>query len=82
MDYELKMPDLSTTGDDVDIVRWLANVGDDVTRGQAVLEIETDKAVMEVESPVDGVLRECIAQPETSVGIGEIIATIETRKRV
>ena len=80
MDYELKMPDLSTTGDDVDIVRWLVEVGDNVKRGQSVLEIETDKAVMEVESPVDGVLRECIAQPETTVGVGEIIAKIETGK--
>jgi pyruvate/2-oxoglutarate dehydrogenase complex dihydrolipoamide acyltransferase (E2) component len=80
MDYELKMPDLSTTGDDVDIVRWLVEVGDTIKRGQPVLEVETDKAVMEVESPVDGVLRECIAQPETNVGVGEIIAKIETGK--
>ncbi len=79
--YKFKMPDLSTTGDEVDVKQWLVNVGDRITRGQAILEIETDKAVMDVESPVEGVLREWVAQPDTTVGVGTIIAHIETESR-
>ena len=50
MKFELKMPDLSTTGSPIKVVRWLVAVGEFVERGQAVLEVETDKATMEVEA--------------------------------
>ena len=79
--YKFKMPDLSTTGDEVDVKQWLVSAGDTITRGQAILEIETDKAVMEVESPVEGVLQEWIAQPDTTVSIGTVIAYITTEGR-
>ncbi len=79
--YKFKMPDLSTTADEVDVKQWLVSAGDTITRGQAILEIETDKAVMEVESPVEGVLQEWIAQPDTTVGIGTVIAHIATEGR-
>ena len=79
--YKFKMPDLSTTGDEVDVKQWLVSAGDTITRGQAILEIETDKAVMEVESPVEGVLQEWIAQPDAPVGIGTVVAHITTEGR-
>ena len=50
MKFELKMPDLSTTGSPIKILGWLVAVGDFVERGQAVLDVETDKATMEVEA--------------------------------
>lgn len=77
--YKFKMPDLSTTGEEVELKQWLVQVGDTIRRGQAIAEIETDKAVMEVESPVAGTLTECVAEIDTSVGIGTVFAHIETK---
>jgi pyruvate dehydrogenase E2 component (dihydrolipoamide acetyltransferase) len=79
--FKFKMPDLSTNSDEIDVKQWLVGVGEKITRGQAILEIETDKAVMEVESPVEGVLQEWVAQPDTTVGVGTVIAHIKTERR-
>ncbi|MGI8754973.1 MAG: PfkB family carbohydrate kinase, partial [Acidimicrobiales bacterium] len=78
MNYEMKMPDLATTGGDVTVVRWLASEGESVKRGQPILEVETDKAVMEVESVTDGVLQQIIAQDGEQIGAGELLARLET----
>ena len=57
MDVAMKMPDLATTGSPIKVVRWLVDAGQQVRRGEPLLEVETDKAVMEVESVVTGRLR-------------------------
>ena len=54
MEVTMKMPDLATTGSPIKVVRWLVGVGQQVERGEALLEVETDKAVMVVESVVTG----------------------------
>ena len=77
MKIKLKMPDLSTSSSTVTIVRWLVEVGQPIQRGQPLLEIETDKAMMEVESFATGSLREVHVQPEEEVEVGAVIATIE-----
>jgi pyruvate/2-oxoglutarate dehydrogenase complex dihydrolipoamide acyltransferase (E2) component len=72
------MPDLSTTeGSEITVKHWLVAVGAKVKRGQALLEVETDKATMEVESVATGTLREVLAAPEAKVAVGEFIASIE-----
>jgi pyruvate/2-oxoglutarate dehydrogenase complex dihydrolipoamide acyltransferase (E2) component len=72
------MPDLSTTeGTDIVVKRWLIDVGAPVKRGQSLLEVETDKATMEVESVATGTLTGVLVQPEDKVGVGQYIATIE-----
>jgi pyruvate dehydrogenase E2 component (dihydrolipoamide acetyltransferase) len=76
----IKMPDLSATeGSDIVIRRWLVEVGGAVKRGQPLLEVETDKATMEVESIATGVLAATRAQAEEKVAVGQIIATIEAK---
>jgi len=73
------MPDLAATeGSDILVKRWLIPVGSPVKRGQPLLEVETDKATMEVESVATGVLAETRARPDVKVEVGEVIATIET----
>jgi pyruvate/2-oxoglutarate dehydrogenase complex dihydrolipoamide acyltransferase (E2) component len=62
VNIELKMPDLSTTGSPIKVVRWLVAVGEFVERGQAVLDVETDKATMEVEALNSGTLLQQIVQ--------------------
>jgi TPP-dependent pyruvate/acetoin dehydrogenase alpha subunit len=81
MKTELKMPDLSTTGSPIKVVRWLIDVGWPIERGQAVLEVETDKATMEVEATVDGWLLERRADIGSELLAGETLAIIETEEK-
>ena len=69
------MPKLSDTMEEGTIVRWLVADGDVVRRGDAIVEIETDKATMTVEAPTDGMLRTLVAEGET-VAIGATIANV------
>jgi pyruvate dehydrogenase E2 component (dihydrolipoamide acetyltransferase) len=77
MQFELKMPDLATNDSDVRIVRWMIEPGQTTERGRPLLEIETDKATMEVESPVSGVLQDVRSQPNETVAVGHVIAVLE-----
>jgi pyruvate dehydrogenase E2 component (dihydrolipoamide acetyltransferase) len=76
MPFEIRMPDLATTDDAVTLVRWLVEVGTEVQLNQPLLEIETDKATMEVESIAAGVLQAIHAQPGDRVSVGQVIAII------
>ena len=77
MQIDLKMPDLATTDSEIKVVRWLLDVGATVARGQPVLEVETDKAAMEVEAYAAGTLREILAHPGAAVEVGQTIARLE-----
>src|SRR6201989_2441318 len=70
------MPALEMAQETGKLVSWLSKEGDTVAKGQPLLEIETDKAVMELESPADGVLAGIKVQPGTDVPVGETIAWI------
>ena len=72
----LTMPDLSTTGSPIKVVRWLVAVGDFVERGQAVLEVETDKASMEVEALNSGTLLKQLVPEGDEALAGEMLAVI------
>jgi len=74
----MKMPDLSTTDSAIKLVRWLVQPGQSVKRGQALCEVETDKAASEVESIVTGVLKEFRAQAGDLVVVGQELALFET----
>jgi TPP-dependent pyruvate/acetoin dehydrogenase alpha subunit len=82
MKHQLKMPDLSTTSSPIKIVRWLIEVGWPVERGQPVLEVETDKATMEVEATVSGRLLEQAAGVGTELLAGEVVGIIESEASV
>jgi pyruvate/2-oxoglutarate dehydrogenase complex dihydrolipoamide acyltransferase (E2) component len=74
----MKMPDLATNeGVELGVTRWLVEVGQPVKRGQALLEVETDKAVQEVECIANGVLGKIHVQAGGKVSVGTIIATIK-----
>ncbi len=77
MRFEMKMPDLATTESEIRIVRWLIETGGNVERGQPLLEVETDKATMEVESAVSGVLAEVRWAANEVVPVGQVIAVLE-----
>lgn len=78
MDVKMKMPDLATNeGAELGVTRWLIEVGQPVKRGQALLEVETDKAVQEVECIANGILRTIHVPAGQKVSVGTIIATIK-----
>ncbi len=72
----VNMPNMDLIITEATIVGWHKKVGDAVTKGEALLEIETDKAVTNVESPADGVLIEILAKPGTVVPLGQQLGTI------
>jgi pyruvate dehydrogenase E2 component (dihydrolipoamide acetyltransferase) len=77
VEVEIKMPDLATADSEVTIVRWLVEAGQAVKRGQPLLEIETDKATMDVEAIASGTLYSIHAQAGETVAVGQLIAVIE-----
>ncbi len=70
------MPKLGLTMTNGKIVRWLKNEGDQVKKGEPLLEIKTEKIVTEVESPGEGILVKVFNQPEDFVPVTEPIAII------
>jgi pyruvate dehydrogenase E2 component (dihydrolipoamide acetyltransferase) len=78
MATEIQMPELGSDMTEADLVQWLVGVGDTISAGDLLAEIETDKATVEYESPVSGVIVElCVSAPATGVKVGELIARIE-----
>ena len=70
------MPNMDLIITEATIVDWFKKVGDRVGKGEALLEIETDKAVTQVESPADGVLAEILADKGAVVPLGQQLGTI------
>lgn len=70
------MPPLGETMDEGTIVRWLKKVGDPVERGEPLMEVETDKTVIEVESFGSGVLRKIIVPEGQRVPVGTVLGII------
>jgi 2-oxoglutarate dehydrogenase E2 component (dihydrolipoamide succinyltransferase) len=67
----------SDESDEVRILRWLKAEGAHVQKGEALLEVETDKVNVEIESPDDGRLAEINAQEGEFVKFGGVVAVIE-----
>jgi pyruvate dehydrogenase E2 component (dihydrolipoamide acetyltransferase) len=74
---EFKLPELGENIDSGDLVRLLISPGASVAEGQPVMELETDKAVVEVPSTVSGVVREVKVKEGQKVKVGEVIFTLE-----
>jgi pyruvate dehydrogenase E2 component (dihydrolipoamide acetyltransferase) len=73
---ELQMPKLSDTMTEGTLVAWKKKKGDQVSAGEVLAEIETDKATMEWESPEDGTLTEIYVEEGGKVNVGDKIAFI------
>ena len=73
----IKMPVQDLTITEATIIRWNKDIGDPVKAGEAVVEVETDKATIDIEAPADGALAEILAPAETVVALGQQIGTIK-----
>jgi len=76
MAISVVMPALEMAQETGKLISWLKKEGESVAKGEPLLEIETDKAVMEIESPGDGVLAGVKVQPGAEVPVGQTIAWI------
>ncbi len=76
MAFSVVMPALEMAQETGKLIAWRKQEGDRVTKGEPLLEIETDKAVMEVEAPADGILTGITGQVGTDIQVGKTIAWI------
>lgn len=77
---EVIMPKIGLDMEEGTILTWLKKIGDPVETGEALAEIETDKATTEVESAVSGTLKEIVEEEGAVVEIAKTIAWIETNE--
>ncbi|MEU6271286.1 dihydrolipoamide acetyltransferase family protein [Streptomyces populi] len=74
---EFKMPDVGEGLTEAEILKWYVQVGDTVTDGQVVCEVETAKAAVELPIPYDGVVSELRFPEGTTVDVGQVIITVD-----
>jgi len=74
---EFNMPKLDHTMEEGTVVAWRKQVGEQVQKGEVLLEVETNKAVLEVESNVSGVLRKILVEAGEQVPVGAALAIFE-----
>src|SRR5882757_1084290 len=79
---EIKVPQLSESVAEATLLAWHKKVGEAVKRDENLIDIETDKVVLELPAPADGVLSKIIKGDGGTVKAGEVIATIDTEGKV
>ncbi len=78
---EVKVPQLSESVAEATLLAWHKKPGDAVKRDENLIDIETDKVVLELPSPADGVLAKIVKGDGGTVVAGEVIATIDTEAK-
>jgi 2-oxoglutarate dehydrogenase E2 component (dihydrolipoamide succinyltransferase) len=78
---EVKVPQLSESVSEATLVAWHKKIGEAVKRDENLIDIETDKVVLELPAPADGVLTKVVKGDGSSVTSGEVIATIDTEAK-
>jgi pyruvate dehydrogenase E2 component (dihydrolipoyllysine-residue acetyltransferase) len=76
MAYEFRMPDLGEGVAEGEIVRWLVTAGQEVAEDDLLVEIQTDKATVEVPSPASGVVSRILVEEGAVVPVGELLVVI------
>ena len=76
MAFSVVMPALEMAQETGKLIAWRKKEGERVSKGEPLLEVETDKAVVEVEAPADGILAGIIAQAGADIPVGQTIAWI------
>jgi 2-oxoisovalerate dehydrogenase E2 component (dihydrolipoyl transacylase) len=76
--YEFKLPDIGEGIAEAEIVAWHVKVGDSIAEDQQIADMMTDKATVEMESPVAGKVIELAGEVGDQISIGSVLAVIET----
>ena len=77
MSIEVKVPQLPESVTDATLVTWHKRAGDHVRRDENLVDLETDKVVLEVPAPNDGVLTEIKIEDGATVTMGQVLAVLE-----
>jgi 2-oxoglutarate dehydrogenase E2 component (dihydrolipoamide succinyltransferase) len=81
MQLEVKVPQLSESVSEATLVAWRKKPGEPVKRDENLIDIETDKVVLELPAPADGVLVKVLKNDGESVQSGDVIAVIDTEAK-
>ena len=73
-----EIPKVGLVMEEVKLVRWLKNVGDSIVAGEPLLEVETEKSVVEIEAAATGRLAQILMQVDTQAVVGDQVAWIES----
>jgi len=76
MAREFALPDIGSGLQEAEIVAWQVEVGQTVTADQVLCEVETEKSIVEIPVPFEGVVLQLAGPPGTSVGVGELLVLI------
>ena len=76
MAKEFTMPMLGEVMEEGTLLEWKKKEGDAVKRGEVILEVETDKAVMEIESTATGILEKILVQEGETADVNAVLALI------
>ena len=76
--FEYELPDVGEGVAEGELVVWHVDPGDRITEDEVLAEVETDKAVVDLPAPVDGVIEQLHADPGEVVPVGDIVVTIDT----
>ncbi len=77
MAKEFTMPMLGEVMEEGTLLEWKKKEGDAVKRGEIILEVETDKAVMEIEATYSGILKKILVQEGETAEVNAVLALIE-----
>ncbi|OJF95698.1 dihydrolipoamide acetyltransferase family protein [Alkalibacterium sp. 20] len=78
MAFTFKLPDVGEGMAEGEIVSWLVSEGDKVEEGDSIAEIQNDKSVEELASPVDGIIKKFLVEPGTVASVGDPIVEIDS----
>jgi pyruvate dehydrogenase E2 component (dihydrolipoamide acetyltransferase) len=75
-DFEFRLPDIGEGLAEAEVVQWRVSVGDSVQENQTIVEIETDKAIVEFPSPATGVVKLLPVAPGQRVKVGDVLVVL------
>ena len=75
--HELTVPKMGMDTTEVEILKWIVKVGDNVKKGDPIAEIEFEKATTEIESEVSGIIEEILFKEGDIVDVGSVICRIK-----
>lgn len=74
---EVKVPELAESITEGTVLEWLVKIGDQVSKGEGIVELETDKVNLEVNTEYSGVVTKVLREPGDTVEVGDVIAILE-----
>jgi len=76
--FAFKLPDIGEGVVEGEVVEWMVSVGDSVKEDDPILSVMTDKATVEIPSPVDGVVKSLVGEPGTILAVGQVCIEFTT----